>query len=51
VDVYRNNVNIKNQRNDGSTSDTVPSRGEYDYKICAPGSTTVCSNVVSVDIQ
>jgi hypothetical protein len=33
VDVYRNNVKIKNTRNDGSISDTVPSRGRYDYKI------------------
>ena len=51
VDVYRNNVKIKNTRNDGSISDTVPSRGRYDYKICAPGSTTVCSNVSSIDIR
>ena len=51
VDVYRNNVKIKSTRNDGSISDTVPSRGRYDYRICAPGSTTVCSNVSSVDIQ
>jgi hypothetical protein len=51
VDVYRNSVKIKNTRNDGSTSDMVPSRGTYDYKICEPGSTTVCSNVSSIDIQ
>jgi hypothetical protein len=51
VDIYRNNVKIKNQRNDGSSSDTVPSRGTYDYRICAPGSTTVCSNVSSLVIQ
>lgn len=51
VDIYRNNVKIKNQRNDGSSSDTVPSRGMYDYRICAPGSTTVCSNVSSLLIQ
>ena len=51
VDVYRNSVRIKNQRNDGSTNDSVPSRGRYDYKICAPGSTTVCSNVASIVIQ
>jgi Putative Ig domain len=51
VDVYRNNVKIKNQRNDGSTNDTVPRRGRYDYQVCAPGSTTVCSNVSSLDIQ
>jgi len=51
VDVYRNNVKIKNTRNDGSISDTVSSRGRYDYKICAPGSTTMCSNVSSVDVQ
>ena len=51
VDIYRNNVKIKNTRNDGSISDTVSSRGRYDYKICAPGSTTVCSNVVTVNIQ
>ena len=51
VDIYRNNVLIKNKRNTGSASDTVPSRGSYAYKICAPGSTTVCSNVSSINIQ
>ena len=51
VDIYRNNVKIKNTRNDGSISDMVPSRGSMIYKICAPDSTTVCSNVSSVDIQ
>ena len=51
VDVYRNNIKMKTQRNDGSMSDTVPSRGTYDYKICAPGSTTVCSNVSTLVIQ
>jgi hypothetical protein len=51
VDVYRNNVRIKNQRNDGSANDTVPSRGTYDYKICAPGSATACSNVSRIVIQ
>jgi hypothetical protein len=51
VDVYRNNLKIKKTRNDGSTNDTLPSRGRYDYKVCAPGSTTVCSNVSSIDIH
>ena len=51
VDIYRNNVKIKNQRNTGSASNNVPSRGTYDYRICAPGSTTVCSNVSSIVIE
>jgi hypothetical protein len=51
VDVYRNNVKIKNVRNNGSTSDNVPTRATYNYKICAPGSTTACSNVASIVVQ
>ena len=51
VDIYRNNVKIKNQRNTGSTNDNVPSRGTYDYKICAPDSTSICSNVSNIVIQ
>jgi len=51
VDIYRNNVKINNERNDGSSTDRVPSRGMYDYRICAPGSTTACSNISSLVIQ
>jgi putative Ig domain-containing protein len=51
VDIYRNNVKIKNQRNTGSASNTVPDRGTYDYRVCAPDSTTLCSNVSSIVIE
>jgi hypothetical protein len=48
VDVYRNNTRIKNVPNTGSTSDTVSTWGNYSYKVCAPGSTTNCSNSVNI---
>jgi hypothetical protein len=48
VDVYRNNTRIKSVSNTGSTSDTVPTYGSYSYKLCAPGSTTNCSNSVNI---
>ena len=47
VDVYRNGIRIKNTANDGSFDDILSQRGSYTYKVCAPGSTTVCSNSVS----
>jgi hypothetical protein len=47
VDVYRNNIRLKNTANDGSTDDSFTTRGTYTYKVCAPGSTTVCSNSVT----
>jgi hypothetical protein len=49
VDVYRDGYRIKNTSNDGSTTDDVPRTGRtYTYKLCMPGSSTVCSNSVSV---
>jgi hypothetical protein len=48
VDVYRNGVLVTNTANDGSHTDPVWSTGTYTYSICAPGSTTNCSNTASV---
>jgi hypothetical protein len=48
VDVYRNGMRITNTRNDGYHTDPVWNRGTYTYKICAPGSTTICSNSSTV---
>ena len=48
VDVYRNGLKVKNTSNDGSTNDNVNGHGSYTYRLCAPGSTTVCSNSVSI---
>jgi hypothetical protein len=47
VDLYRNGVKIKNTPNDGTEDDVTSRRGTYTYKICAPGSTTVCSNSIT----
>jgi hypothetical protein len=48
VDVYRNDMLITNTQNDGYHTDPVWARGTYTYKICAPGSTTICSNSSTV---
>jgi hypothetical protein len=48
VDIYRNGMRIENARNDGSYTDPVWGRGTYNYRICAAGSTTVCSNTATV---
>jgi hypothetical protein len=48
VDVYRNDMRITNTPNTGVYTDPVWSKGTYTYKICAPGSTTTCSNTVTV---
>jgi hypothetical protein len=48
VDVYRNGMLITNTRNDGFHTDPVWGRGTYTYRICAPGSTTICSNTSTV---
>jgi hypothetical protein len=48
VDVYRNGYRVATTDNDGFYTDPVWGRGTYTYRICAPGSTTVCSNSVSV---
>jgi hypothetical protein len=48
VDVYRDDLKVKTSSNNGSTNDNVARRGTYTYKVCAPGSTTVCSNSVTI---
>jgi hypothetical protein len=48
VDVYRNGMRIQNVRNDGAYTDPVWGRGTFTYRICAPGSTTDCSNTATV---
>src|SRR5262245_23720134 len=48
VDVYRNGMRVTNTQNTGSYTDPVWSKGTYTYKICAAGSTTTCSNTVTV---
>jgi hypothetical protein len=48
VDVYRNGVRIGTTRNDGFTTDSVRRSGTYNYKVCAGGSTTACSNIATV---
>jgi predicted secreted protein len=48
VDVYRNGMKVTNTPNDGTYTDPVWGRGTYTYQICAQGSTTTCSNTVTV---
>jgi hypothetical protein len=48
VDVYRNNTRIKSVSNTGATNDIAPTYGSYSYKLCAPGSTTNCSNSINI---
>jgi hypothetical protein len=48
VNVYRNGMLITNTQNDGYYTDPIWSKGTYTYKVCAPGSTTTCSNSVTV---
>jgi len=48
VDVYRNGSKVMTTSNDGSMKDNVNRGGTYSYKVCAPGSATVCSNSVSI---
>lgn len=48
VDVYRNGLRITNVPNSGLYTDPIFNKGNYTYQICAQGSTTVCSNTVSV---
>jgi hypothetical protein len=51
VDIYRNGQKIANTQNDGGTRDIAPSSGTYTYKVCAPGSTTVCSATDTVTVR
>jgi len=48
VDVYRSGTFVKRVSNTGSTTDNAPGGGTYSYKLCAPGSTTNCSNSVNI---
>jgi len=50
VDVYRNNALIVNTQNDGAYTDPINNKGAgtYTYKVCQTGSTTTCSNQVTV---
>jgi hypothetical protein len=49
VDVYRNGVKILNTANDRAHTDAPPKgTATYSYKICSVGTTTTCSNSVSV---
>jgi hypothetical protein len=41
-------MRIQNVRNDGAYTDPVWGRGTFTYRICAPGSTTDCSNTATV---
>jgi hypothetical protein len=48
VDVYRNGVFLRNTANDGYWAEYLYTSGRYDYRVCAAGSTTVCSNTSTV---
>jgi hypothetical protein len=48
VDVYRNGMRVTNTSNDGSHLDPIWNTGSFAYKICAAGSTTTCSNTITV---
>jgi hypothetical protein len=48
VDVYRNGNQVWHTSNDGAHTDPVPGPGTYSYRICSHGSTTICSNTITV---
>jgi serine protease len=48
VDIYRGQLVIVTTANDGSQTDTIAGKGTYAYKVCTAGSTTNCSNVVTI---
>jgi hypothetical protein len=48
VDVYRDGARITNTPNDRVYNNRLWQRGTYTYRICAPNSTSVCSNSVTV---
>ena len=50
VDVYRDSVKIRTVANNGAYTDPINRRGSatYTYKVCLAGSTTTCSNTVTV---
>jgi hypothetical protein len=48
VDVYRNDLLITTVPNSGLYTDPIFNKGTYKYQVCAQGSTTACSNTISV---
>jgi hypothetical protein len=50
VDVYRNGNHVWHTSNDGAHTDPVPGPGTYSYRICSHGSTTICSNTITVTV-
>lgn len=51
VDIYRNGTRvIEGTSNDGSETDNINLKGggSYEYRVCESGSTTSCSNTVTV---
>ena len=48
VTIYRNNAALITTANDGFHTDSISKAGTYSYRVCNSGSTTVCSNTVSV---
>jgi extracellular elastinolytic metalloproteinase len=48
VTIYRNNQALMTTPNDGLETDSVARAGTYSYRVCNAGSTTLCSNTVSV---
>jgi hypothetical protein len=48
VDVYRNGMFLTSTNNDGTHTDPVFGSGTVSYRVCAPGSTTTCSNIATV---
>lgn len=51
VDVYRDGIRLQNTANTGTYTDPVWNKGTYKYQICAPNSTTTCSNTVIVSFD
>jgi PKD repeat protein len=51
VDVWRNNAKIVSTPNDGAYTDNIDNRGSgsYTYMVCEAGSTTACSDPVTVN--
>ena len=48
VDIYRNGVVISTRSNTGSFSESGKGGGTLTYQVCAAGSTSTCSNTVTI---
>jgi hypothetical protein len=48
VDIYRNGVVVSTRSNTGSFSESGKGGGTFTYKVCAAGSTSTCSNTVTI---